>query len=47
MSVSLEGREPFLDHRIAEWVGRLPSRWKMDESRAENIVEDRPPAHTA
>lgn len=31
MSASLEGREPFLDHRILEWVARLPSGFKMNE----------------
>jgi asparagine synthase (glutamine-hydrolysing) len=28
MSVSLEGREPFLDHRLIEWVAQLPSNLK-------------------
>ncbi|HRI40323.1 MAG TPA: asparagine synthase (glutamine-hydrolyzing) [Bacteroidia bacterium] len=39
MSVSLEGREPFLDHRIAEWVGRLPSRWKMDDTAQKILLK--------
>jgi asparagine synthase (glutamine-hydrolysing) len=30
MAVSLEGREPFLDHRLIEYVARLPSYVKCD-----------------
>jgi len=29
MSVALEGREPFLDHRIIEWVAQLPMNLKI------------------
>ena len=32
MSVSLEGREPFLDHRIVEFVARLPIELKYKNS---------------
>jgi len=28
MSVALEGREPFLDHKIVEWTSRLPVEYK-------------------
>ena len=30
MSTSLEGREPFIDHRIIEFVSRLPENYKFD-----------------
>ena len=29
MAHSLEGRSPFLDHRLIEWASRLPERYKL------------------
>jgi len=29
MAASVEGRYPFLDHRLIEFANRLPSRWKV------------------
>lgn len=29
MAASIEGRVPFLDHRLIEFAGRLPAAWKM------------------
>jgi asparagine synthase (glutamine-hydrolysing) len=29
MAASIEGRYPFLDHRLIEFANRLPSRWKI------------------
>jgi asparagine synthase (glutamine-hydrolysing) len=39
MSVGLEGRVPFLDHRIAEHMGRLPSSLKVVDVRSESLLE--------
>lgn len=40
MSVSLEGREPFLDYRIIEYAAQLPSSFKMDENQTKIILKD-------
>lgn len=39
MSVSLEGREPFLDHRIIEFVSRLPMEFKYGDTQ-KKILRD-------
>ena len=39
MTVSLEGREPFLDHRIIEWASRLPDSYKYHEGNKKYIVK--------
>jgi asparagine synthase (glutamine-hydrolysing) len=30
MANSVEGRYPFLDHRVIEFAGRLPTRWRLN-----------------
>lgn len=40
MSVSLEGREPFLDHRILELVARLPRNYKIKGNYTKRILRD-------
>lgn len=41
MSVSLEGREPLLDHRIVEFAARLPFEYKYDGgSNGKRILKD-------
>lgn len=40
MSVSLEGREPFLDQRIIEWVAKLPSEFKLQHGVTKFILKD-------
>lgn len=40
MSVSLEGREPLLDHRIIEFVAQLPSGFKHDNGKTKIILKN-------
>ena len=39
MSVGLEGREPFLDHRIIEYVAQLPSDMKINNGNLKYILK--------
>lgn len=39
MTVSLEGREPFLDHRIIEWASMLPDSYKYYEGNKKYIIK--------
>lgn len=39
MSTSLEGREPFLDHRIIEFVSQLPSTYKINNGNKKYILK--------
>lgn len=40
MSVSLEGREPLLDHRLLEYSASLPSEFKYDGATGKKILKD-------
>ncbi|RYY67992.1 MAG: asparagine synthetase B, partial [Chitinophagaceae bacterium] len=40
MSVSLEGREPFLDQRIIEWAAQLPMQFKYCNGQKKIILKD-------
>ena len=40
MSVSLEGREPLLDHRIVEFAASLPFEYKYDGTTTKKILKD-------
>lgn len=40
MSVSLEGREPFLDQRIIEFVARLPSDYKYNKGVGKYLLKE-------
>jgi asparagine synthase (glutamine-hydrolysing) len=39
MSISLEGREPFLDQNIIEWAAQLPSDYKYHEGQKKYILK--------
>jgi asparagine synthase (glutamine-hydrolysing) len=40
MSVSLEGREPFLDQRIIEWAAQLPMEYKYNNGNKKFIIKE-------
>lgn len=40
MSVSLEGREPFLDHRIIELAAQLPMEYKYNNGNKKYIIKE-------
>lgn len=40
MSTSLEGREPLVDHRLAEFVARLPLNYKINKQGGKRILKD-------
>jgi asparagine synthase (glutamine-hydrolysing) len=40
MSVSLEGREPFLDQRIIEWAAQLPMEYKYNNGNKKFILKE-------
>jgi len=40
MSVSLEGREPFLDQRIIEWAAQLPLDYKYNKGNKKFILKE-------
>lgn len=39
MAASLEGRSPFLDHQLVEWVVRLPESWKLNGSQGKRLLK--------
>jgi len=39
MSVGLEGREPFLDHRIIEWAAQLPVELKYNNGNKKYLIK--------
>lgn len=40
MAVSLEGREPLLDHKIIEFAAQLPSTYKLRDGVSKSILKD-------
>lgn len=40
MSISLEGREPFLDQRIIEWAAQLPMEFKTHHGRNKLLLKE-------
>lgn len=40
MSASLEGREPFLDHKVIEWAAQLPDEYKYKNGEKKYILKE-------
>ena len=40
MSISLEGREPLLDHRLAEYMARVPNELKYKEKKGKYLLRE-------
>lgn len=40
MTVSLEGREPYLDHRVIEWAATLPDEYKYNNGQKKYILKE-------
>ena len=40
MSTSLEGREPLLDHRLAEYMARVPTKLKYKEKKGKYLLRE-------
>jgi len=40
MSVSLEGREPLLDHKLAEYMARVPSELKYKQNKGKYLLRE-------
>lgn len=38
MSVSLEGRDPFLDHRVIEYASRIPTHMHYKDGKTKNLL---------
>jgi asparagine synthase (glutamine-hydrolysing) len=38
MAVALEAREPMLDHRLVEFVWKLPPRFKSDDRQSKRLL---------
>ena len=40
MTASLEGREPYLDHRLIEWAAQLPDEYKYHQGEKKYILKE-------
>mgnify|MGYP001570821755 FL=1 len=40
MTASLEGREPYLDHRLIEWAAQLPDHYKYHKGEKKYILKE-------